>query len=74
MNTRQQKILASVIEEYTNSAVPVGSKILVEKYGFEVSSATMRNDMASLEEEGFLHQPHISSGRIPTDKGYLPLI
>lgn len=70
MNKRQQEILAVVIEEYTNSAVPVGSKILVEKYGFDLSPATIRNDMAKLEEEGFLHQPHISAGRIPTDKGY----
>ncbi len=70
MNKRQQEILAAVIEEYTNSAVPVGSKILVEKYKFEMSPATMRSDMAKLENEGYLHQPHISAGRIPTDKGY----
>jgi len=70
MNKRQQEILAAVVEEYTNSAVPVGSKILVEKYGFDMSPATIRNDMNKLEEEGFLHQPHISAGRIPTDKGY----
>lgn len=70
MNKRQQEILAAVIEEYTNSAVPVGSKILVEKYKFNISPATIRNDMVKLEEEGFLHQPHISAGRIPTDKGY----
>ena len=70
MNKRQQEILAAVIEEYTNSAVPVGSKILVEKYKFDISPATIRNDMVKLETEGFLHQPHISAGRIPTDKGY----
>lgn len=70
MNKRQQEILSAVIEEYTSTATPVGSKILVEKYGFKVSSATMRNDLSHLEEEGFLYQPHISSGRIPTDKGY----
>ncbi|MDZ4385056.1 MAG: hypothetical protein U0944_01420, partial [Candidatus Moranbacteria bacterium] len=58
------------IEEYTDSAVPVGSKILVEKYGFDLSPATIRNDMVKLEEDGYLHQPHISAGRIPTDKGY----
>lgn len=58
------------MEEYTSSAVPVGSKILVEKYKFDISPATIRGDMAKLEEEGFLHQPHISAGRIPTDKGY----
>lgn len=70
MNQRQEKILAAIIEEYTHSAVPVGSQILVEKYQFNVSPATIRNDMMALEKEGLLHQPHISSGRIPTDKGY----
>ncbi|HLN18582.1 MAG TPA: DeoR family transcriptional regulator [Patescibacteria group bacterium] len=70
MEERHKKILAAIIEEYTNSAIPVGSKVLVEKYGFDISSATIRNDMQELEEKGFLHQPHISAGRIPTDKGY----
>ncbi|KKP71235.1 MAG: Transcriptional regulator of heat shock protein [Candidatus Moranbacteria bacterium GW2011_GWE2_35_2-] len=70
MNKRQEKILAAVIEEYTKTAIPVGSKILVEKYLSEVSTATVRNDMAHLEKEGYLQQMHISSGRIPTDKGY----
>ncbi len=70
MNTRQEKILAAVIEEYTKNAVPVGSAFLVENYDFGVSSATIRADMSELEEEGFLYQPHISAGRIPTDKGY----
>jgi heat-inducible transcriptional repressor len=70
MNIRQQKILEAVIEEYTQTAVPVGSGILVEKYNFKVSPATIRNDMAELERAGFLHQLHISAGRIPTDKGY----
>lgn len=70
VNDKLQKILAAVIEEYTNTAIPVGSKILVEKYGFKMSSATMRADLAELEKEGYLYQPHISAGRIPTDKGY----
>lgn len=70
MNKRQQKILASIIEEYTQTANAVGSKILVDKYGIAASPATIRNDMAELEKEGYLHQPHISAGRIPTDKGY----
>lgn len=70
MNTRQEKILAAVIKEYTQAAVPVGSKILVERYGFEISPATIRNDMIRLEKEGYIYQPHISAGRIPTDKGY----
>jgi len=70
MDDRQKKILAAVIEEYTNTAIPVGSKILAEKYGLEISSATIRNNMFALEKEGYLYQPHISAGRIPTDKGY----
>ncbi len=70
MNTRQQKILAAVVNEYTNTAIPVGSKVLVEKYNFRISPATIRNDMNDLEKAGLLYQPHISSGRIPTDKGY----
>lgn len=70
MNERQEKILSAVIEEYTQTAIPVGSQILVEKYEFKVSTATIRNDMMDLEEEGYLYQPHISAGRIPTDKGY----
>lgn len=70
MNARQQKILSAVVEEYTNTAVPVGSAVLIEKYNFKISSATIRNDMVHLEKEGFLYQPHISAGRIPTDKGY----
>lgn len=70
MEARLQKILSAIIEEYTNSAIPVGSKVLVEKYGFDFSPATIRNDMQELEEMGFLYQPHISAGRIPTDKGY----
>ena len=70
MNERQEKILAAVIEEYTKSAIPVGSQVLGEKYGLDVSPATIRNDMMALEKEGFLHQPHVSAGRIPTDKGY----
>ena len=70
MNERQQKILAAVVEEYTATAVAVGSKVLAEKYVLGLSSATIRNDMAELEKEGYLHQPHTSAGRIPTDKGY----
>lgn len=58
------------MEEYTAVAVPVGSKVLSEKYVLDLSPATIRNDMAELEKEGFLYQPHTSAGRIPTDKGY----
>ena len=70
MNIRQQKILSAIIEEYTKTAIPVGSQILASKYHFAVSTATLRNDMTVLEKEGYLYQPHISAGRIPTDKGY----
>ena len=70
MNDRQEKFLSAVIEEYTQTAIPVGSQVLAEKYKFAVSPATIRNDLASLEEDGYLYQPHISAGRIPTDKGY----
>jgi len=70
MNKRQEKILASIIEEYTKTALPIGSKLLSEKYGISVSPATIRNDMVELEEAGYLYQPHTSAGRIPTDKGY----
>ncbi len=70
MNSRQQKILSAVIEEYTATAIPVGSAVLAEKYGLKISPATIRNDMNELEEAGYLYQPHISSGRIPADKGY----
>ncbi len=70
MNQRQQKILASVVELYTESAVPVGSQALLERYSFDVSPATIRSDMATLEKAGYLYQPHTSAGRIPTDLGY----
>jgi len=70
MNDRQEKILAAVIKEYTNTAIPAGSKVLAEKYNLEISPATIRNDMSALEKDGYLYQPHISAGRIPTDKGY----
>jgi len=70
MNERQEKILAAVVEEYTKSGLPVGSRVIVDEHLMDVSSATIRNDMAVLEEQEYLHQPHISSGRIPTDKGY----
>lgn len=70
LNERQLKILAAVVQEYTNTGLPVGSGVLTKNYGFDVSSATLRNDMAALEAEGMLHQPHTSAGRIPTDAGY----
>jgi heat-inducible transcriptional repressor len=68
MTERQQKILATIVEEYAEVASPVGSKILAKI--FNVSSATIRNDMVALEKAGYIKQPHTSAGRIPTDKGY----
>lgn len=70
MLDRHIKILEAIIKSFTESALPVGSKSLVEKYKIEVSSATIRNDMALLEKEGFIMQPHTSAGRIPTSLGY----
>lgn len=70
INERQIKIIAAVIEEYTKTGLPVGSGVLLKDYGFDVSSATLRGDMANLESEGMFYQPHTSAGRVPTDAGY----
>lgn len=70
LDDRKKKILSSVVEDYIVSAEPVGSKTLVDKYHLEYSSATIRNEMKLLEESGFLEQPHVSAGRIPSTKGY----
>ena len=70
MNERQGKILEFLVREYINKAEPVGSGVLAEKEELGVSSATIRNDLAELEVEEMLFQPHTSAGRIPTEKGY----
>ena len=70
LDERKKKILATVVENYIESAEPVASKTIAEKYEREFSSATIRNEMKQLEEIGFLEQPHISAGRIPSTKGY----
>jgi heat-inducible transcriptional repressor len=70
LNLRQQRILAAIVKEYSETANPVGSKDLVEKYNLQVSPATIRSEMVDLEKKGFIQQPHKSAGRIPTDKGY----
>lgn len=70
MNDRQKQLLSAIVELYNETAIPVGSQALVDRYDFKVSSATLRSDMATLEEEGYLYQPHVSAGRIPTDAGY----
>lgn len=70
MNDRQKQVLSAIVELYTETALPVGSQALLEHSHFPVSSATLRSDMVALEEEGYLYQPHVSAGRIPTDAGY----
>ncbi len=70
LSDRKKKILRAVIESYVQNAEPVGSKAVAELAGLDVSSATIRNDMADLEEQGYLEQPHTSAGRIPSAKGY----
>lgn len=68
MTERQQKILSAIVEQYAEVASPVGSNLLAKVFG--VSSATIRAEMAELEQMGYIHQPHTSAGRVPTDKGY----
>lgn len=68
MTERQYKILSAIVEQYAEVASPVGSQLLAR--AFNVSSATIRADMAELEHLGFIHQPHTSAGRVPTDRGY----
>ncbi len=70
LDGRKAAVLNAVVTEYIGSAQPVGSQHVVDAPGVSVSSATVRSDMAALEREGFLTQPHTSAGRIPTDKGY----
>ena len=70
LNDRKKQILKAVIEEYISVAEPVSSGTIVEKYDLGFSSATIRNDMADLEQEGYLEKPHTSAGRIPSVKGY----
>lgn len=70
MNERKKGILKAVINEFILTAEPIGSRTISKKYDLNVSSATIRNEMADLEELGYLQQPHTSAGRIPSDKGY----
>lgn len=67
---RKLSVLRAIVEDYVETREPVGSKALVERHALGVSSATIRNDMAALEEEGLIAQPHTSAGRVPTDAGY----
>jgi heat-inducible transcriptional repressor len=70
VDDRKLEVLRAIVTDYVSSQEPVGSKALVERHNLGVSPATVRNDMAALEEEGYITQPHTSAGRIPTDKGY----
>lgn len=70
LDERKSAVLRAVIEEYIDTAQPVGSSAVVASADVQVSAATVRNDMAVLETEGYLTQPHTSAGRVPTDKGY----
>ncbi|RVW05045.1 heat-inducible transcriptional repressor HrcA [Rhodococcus spongiicola] len=67
---RRFEVLRAIVADYVSTKEPIGSKTLVERHNLGVSSATIRNDMAALEAEGYIAQPHTSSGRVPTDKGY----
>lgn len=70
LDDRKLDVLRAIVTDYVATREPVGSKALVERHQLDVSAATIRNDMAALEEEGYLVQPHTSAGRVPTDKGY----
>jgi heat-inducible transcriptional repressor len=70
LDDRKLAVLRAIVEDYVSSHEPVGSKSLVDRHSLDVSPATIRNDMAVLEEQGYIAQPHTSAGRVPTDKGY----
>jgi len=70
MEKRQKSLLNLIIREYIKSAEPVGSQFVVKKGGFNLSPATIRNEMAALEDKGYIYQPYTSAGRVPTEKGY----
>src|SRR4030043_1137555 len=70
LTERQRLILALIIHTYVDTAQPVGSKAIMERYKLDTSSATIRNDMVKLTGAGYLRQPYTSAGRIPTEEGY----
>src|SRR5579864_8949822 len=70
LDRRKMSILGTVVYEYIATGEPVGSATLTQKYNLGISPATVRSEMASLEEEGYLDQPHTSAGRVPSDLGY----
>lgn len=67
---RKNKVLKAIVKHFIDTAEPVGSNTILVSYQFSVSPATIRNDMATLEKEGLIYQPHTSAGRVPTDQGY----
>ena len=70
LSDRKKKILTAIIEDYSRNAEPISSRCLSKRRGLKVSPATIRNEMADLEDAGYIMQPHTSAGRIPSDKGY----
>src|SRR5690554_5146674 len=70
LDERKLEVLKAIVEDYVATSEPVSSRALVERHNLNVSPATIRNDMAVLEEEGYIRQPHTSAGRVPTDRGY----
>ncbi|MDR1664570.1 MAG: heat-inducible transcriptional repressor HrcA [Clostridiales bacterium] len=70
LNDRKYRILEAIINDYIQTAEPIGSRTIAKKYGLGISSATIRNEMSDLEDMGFILQPHTSAGRVPSDKGY----
>jgi heat-inducible transcriptional repressor len=70
LDERKMDVLRAIVEDYVATQEPVGSRALVERHHLPVSPATVRNDMAVLEDEGYIRQPHTSAGRVPTDRGY----
>lgn len=67
---RRMKVLHAIVEDYVRTREPVGSRAVTQRHNLDVSPATIRNDMAALEEVGLIHQPHTSAGRVPTERGY----
>src|SRR5437763_1724359 len=70
LDERKLEVLRAIVEDYVFTNEPVGSKALADRHRLGVSPATIRNDMAALEDDGYITQPHTSAGRVPTDKGY----
>lgn len=70
LDDRKRRILHAIVDYYLDSAEPIASKIIANEYGLDLSSATIRNEMAEMEEMGLIEKPHTSSGRVPSDVGY----